>query len=117
MLRSTNSIAFFDASRRPRGLITTWTLESSEPKSLKSVCSSAALANSEQIVVCVVGLHYASRQGLSAGIIFTPNSVSLEPAAAHLGCADIGALFHQFDLAPAARIVPLAGQAGSRGAL
>jgi hypothetical protein len=44
MLRSTNSIAFFDASRRPRGLITTLALESSEPKSLKSG-SSAALAN------------------------------------------------------------------------
>jgi len=43
MLRSTNSIAFFDASR-PRGLITTLALESSEPKSHKSG-SSAALAN------------------------------------------------------------------------
>ncbi len=41
-LRSTNSIAFSDASRRQRGLITRWAVESSEPKSLKSVGSSAA---------------------------------------------------------------------------
>src|SRR5207247_1125661 len=60
-LRSTNSIAFFDASRRSGGSSRhgPWSLPNSHhdmgrgvfrTKSLKSVCSSAALANDEQVV-------------------------------------------------------------------